>query len=101
MSRTPATVEYVCDWNSENGDDQRGHIKVTTATGTIEATWSATGGRGDGAELVTNTTKEFTNEQAEILIDTTDLCQGNGSYTADLVEDSNGWYDVENVNWIG
>lgn len=99
--KTAAKVDYLCDWSSKNRDDQRGHIKVTTATGEIYATWSCTGGMGDGAELVSNTTEEFTDEEADELVNATELCQGNGSYTAHITQDKYGWYTPVDVVWGG
>lgn len=93
-----ATIEYVCDWCSESGDDQNGHIKITTPTGVIEGTWDCRGGMGGGTELVSNTTEEYTDEEAERLLDSSDLCQGNGVYDADIVTDEYGWYTLENVS---
>jgi len=95
-----ATIEYALDWTSKSGDDQRGHINITTATGTIEATWSASGGKGDGCELISNTTTEFSDEEAEELLDSADLCQGIGTYEADVTEGEYGWLTLVNVKWL-
>ena len=96
--KVPAKIDYIADWSSESGDDQRGHIKVTTPTGVIEATWSCTGGKGDGSDLVSNTTTEFSDDEAGHLVNSADLCQGNGSYTADI---EMGEYDavLSNAVW--
>lgn len=91
-------VEYVCDWNSENGDDQTGHIAVTTPTGRIEGTWSCTGGMGDGAVLVSNTTEEYTDDEAYSILNATDLCQGNGTCDGDLQPGGVDW-TLTNVVW--
>ncbi len=96
-----ARIEYMQDWANENGDDQTGHIKITTETGIIEGTWSCTGGMGDGAELVTNTTEEFDDDEADELLNSSGLCQGSGEYDADIITNEHGWYDLENVAWIG
>ncbi len=98
-----ATVTYARDWISDDQDSQTGHIRVQTSTGVIEATWSHTDGSG-GANLVSNTTKEFTDYQAHDLINSTDLCQGDGSYRAylELAHGPCGDYAiVRNVEWIG
>lgn len=93
------TVTYTCDWESKNRNDQRGHITIRTATGTIEATWSSTGGMGDGCDLISNTTQEFDEETAEALLDSNDLCQGLGTYEGDVDADEYGWLTLENVVW--
>lgn len=92
-------VEYICDWTSRSGDDQTGHITITTPTGVIEATWECRGGMGGGADLVSNSTKEFTDEEAQELIDTSALSQGDGTYEADLFRNEYGWFDVKNIVW--
>lgn len=93
------TVEYVVDWESRSQDDQIGHITITTPKGLIEATWSSTGGMGDGCKLISNDS-ELSDEEAETLLDDADLCQGNGTYKAELVEDEeNGGYTIEDVVW--
>lgn len=94
--RVPATIEYTCDWTS--GDEQRGHIRITTATGVIEGTWDYDGGNGHH-DLVSNSTQEFDDADADELLDSPDTCQGNGTYTADIVVGEYGWYGLDNVAW--
>ena len=93
-------IEYTCDRITKNGDNQRGRIIVTTPTGVIKAKWSCTGGRGDGSEVVSNTTTEFDDDLADELVNNPEICQGIGVYDADVVEGDYGWLDVENVTWV-
>ena len=93
------TINYTCDWVSENGDDSHGPVTITTPTGKIEGRWSCTGGMGDGTTPISNTAKEFDSLKAEKILDCSDLCQGIGAYDADLNEDEFGWAILENVVW--
>lgn len=95
-----ARISYVCDWHSDNGNDQLGHIRVVTPTGVIEGTWSCTGGMGDGAELISNSTAEFSDDEADTLLNSADLCQGDGTYDADIGTDMHGWPKLSNIVWI-
>jgi hypothetical protein len=90
-----ATIEYVCDWVS--GDDEQGYIKVMTPTGIIKGTWSSTGGMGDGAELISNSTQEFDDDEAYNFLNAAELCQGDGVYTADIDPDE---HTLANIVWV-
>jgi hypothetical protein len=97
-----AKVEYTCDYQSEDGNDQRGQTTVYPEDGSggrVHATWSCTGGMGDGAELVENTTA-WSDEEAEELVNSTDICQGVGTFLCDIGTDKHGWSTVENVEWV-
>lgn len=97
---TRIRVVYVCDWQSASGDNQTGHIEIQTPTGMIEATWECQGGKGRGPDMVSNSTEEFTADEALELLNSNCLCQGNGTYEADLARDEYGWYKLENFVWL-
>ena len=92
-----ATIEYICDHHDDEAGNQNGHITITTPTGRIMATWSATGGMGDGCELSSNTTTELSDDDAVALLDNPDLCQGDGTYRATITDD----LQITNVEWVG
>lgn len=97
-----ARVEYACDFMSENMNDQHGHIIVTPQDGSgghLHGTWLCKGGKGKGAVLDENTTL-WDNDEAELILDSADLCQGIGTYDCDIDWDENGYPAVANVVWI-
>lgn len=92
-----ARITYTCDW--VKNDDQGGRITVEHPEGgKIEATWDSLGGMPGETTAKSNTTP-WTDAQAEEIVNTADICQGIGTYTADLIEDEHGWFDVDNVEW--
>lgn len=94
MTPVPATISYLVDYHNEETDDQGGRIKVVTPTGEIHGTWQI-----GSVDLQSNTTREFTDEEAWKLLDSTDLCQGDGTYTATITTDEYGWYVLDDVVW--
>ena len=98
-----ARVEYTCDYMSKNGDDQHGRIIITPQDGSggrLHATWRCEGGKGKGADLDENTTTCWDDEEADLILDSNDICQGIGTFDCDIGEDDNGWPTVTNVQWI-
>ena len=96
-----AKVNYTCDWASKNGDDQIGQIIIEPESGgRVSASWECRGGKGRGAELLENTS-QWSDEYCEIVLDTADLCQGNGEFVVEITEGEYGWPDIQLVEWIG
>lgn len=94
-----AKVNYTCDWTANRNDDQGGRVIIEPDDGgRILATWECRGGKGRGCELVENTTS-WSDEFAEIVLDTPDLCQGIGEYTVDISEEET-WPDIELDEWL-
>lgn len=95
-----AKVNYTCDWASDDGDDQTGHITIEpSGGGKVTATWECRGGKGRGTELRENTT-QWTDEFAEIVLDTADLCQGQGEFIVEIEEGKWQWPDITLIEWI-
>ena len=96
-----ARVEFTCDYMSKSGDDQKGRVIVTPQDGSggrLHGIWGCDGGMGTGTELDENTTICWTDEQAEKIVDCTDICQGIGTFDCDI--ECDGWPEVENVEWV-
>ena len=92
-------VTVTCDWASEDNDDQMGRVLIACDGGTVEASWACKGGKGSGATLLANSTNE-PDERWEEVLDTPDLFQGFGDYSADLSFNSLGFAVIDNVTWI-
>lgn len=92
-------VEYTQDYCSRSGDDQNGRVIVTTPTGRIHARWECEGGMGSGATVDENTTTEYTDDEADDIVNCTDICQGVGDYEGDLHTDEYGWWTLTDVQW--
>lgn len=92
-------VEYTCDWSDDDGDSLGRIIVHHPDGGMIVATWECRGGMGGGAEVKSNTTA-WDDVAADDLVNSTDLCQGIGTFEADLGKDEHGWPKLSNVEWL-
>ena len=82
-----ARVEFTLDWQSRNGDDQKGRVIIHPqdgSNGRVHGSWSCKGGMGQGTDLDENTTTCWTDEQAELIIDRADICREIGTYDCDI-----------------
>lgn len=94
----PVTVTLSTDWTSKDRMNQFGHVEIRTATGLVEATWECRGGKGKGADVVSNSTKEFEDDDLDDILSLNELWQGSGTYKADIVCDDDG-FNIINLEW--
>jgi hypothetical protein len=93
-----ATIEFTCDWSSDDGNDQHGRIIVATPTGQIDASWRCEGGKGRGAVVESNTTSEYDYTEAHEIVNAAEICQIEGKYTGTItLAGKNGWFGLSNV----
>ena len=94
-----ATITYTCD-NEDADGNQDGRITIKTEHGIAEAKWVYDGGMGGDTELLSNTT-EYSDEYIGELCESADICQGVGTFEADLELDEYGRLELANVVWPG
>lgn len=93
-------VNYTCDFYSEDGMDQHGRVILEPESGgRVTATWDCRGGKGRGCELRENTT-EWTDEFADRVLDSCDLCQGIGEFVVEVTANDTPWPEIELVEWL-